>query len=726
MFQVKKNKRIWAGKGTLAAQKRNFSTAVNTNAMSEQDMRPKAPRVSSLDALRKPRPLELHHLLVFQGNDNGRSGDTPSESDARLRMCFVAPVLPHPCELEIWNELTSRLGAKGILITGKGEERAFRNFCLSLEQTSTPIHLECRVLDTAAENRTFLAGLDGEIKDAHIVVSLGEASLASFQALKDRRGTRYRVVVWQNAPRPPDALPHSKLLMQTQTQGQASRDRTVRREVLRACDALVALDKDSATWAYLEDVSAQRIRRVVRGVNGRRFNHELNEVRRKEIRKAFGFSENDFIYLQSGPLEMEAGALDTVYAFKNLLQSHPSSVQNCKLVFCGTGSASPEVRQAVVNLHLDDKVFFIDPNDSALSLHGNQLSSLLSVCDVMIHNPLAPVNGAPSRDVDCTFDVLCALASGVTIVSNGNGWVGEWLGRFYRVFSSGSIHALARMMHESREKAPKLVNVKRAVRKALENELSLDQACGELTKIVEGLLTVPDVSEDRDVNGAMERIETTIQARQYLRAIELIEAAFARPGLTATAKSQLFRHVGDCFTKLGDLENGLQNYARSLELDPYCAKTFIGLGTIALQTKSYNVAVPQFQKAVSLAPNDDMASLGLGLAFEGLGEKSEALRWTARACNLNIENTVAIFNLVKLAYDCDTFAEAEDVVGRYVGLHPHDVNMLFTLGGLAYKTERMNVAISLMEDILRLDPMNGRAHALLQQIKKTLSSKKQA
>ena len=183
-------------------------------------------------------------------------------------------------------------------------------------------------------------------------------------------------------------------------------------------------------------------------------------------------------------------------------------------------------------------------------------------------------------------------------------------------------------------------------------------------KIVEGLLTTPDVSENRDVNGTLERIETTIQARQYLRAIELIEAAFARPGLTGTTKAQLFRHVGDCFTKLGDLENGLQNYARALELDPYCAKTFIGLGTIALQTKSYNVAVPQFQKAVSLAPNDDMASLGLGLAFEGLGEIAEALRWTARACNLNIENTVAIFNLVKLAYDNDAFTEAEDIVGR--------------------------------------------------------------
>jgi tetratricopeptide (TPR) repeat protein len=356
------------------------------------------------------------------------------------------------------------------------------------------------------------------------------------------------------------------------------------------------------------------------------------------------------------------------------------------------------------------------------------LASLLSVCDAMIHNPLGPVNGTPGRHVDCTFDVLCAAASGVTVVSNGNGWVGEWLARFYRVCSSGSVHALARTMHEARGKESKLANVKRAVRKALENELPFEQACADLVRIVEGMLTTPRAAEDRDMAAVLERIEKTVQAKQYPRAIDLIQAAFAVPGLPATAKARLFRHVGDCFTKLGDLENGLQNYARALDLDPYCAKTFIGLGTIALQTKSYNVAVPQFQKAVSLAPSDDMASLGLGLAFEGLGEAAEAIRWTTRACNLNIENTVAIFNLVKLAYDHERFEEAQDVLGRYVGLHPHDVNMLFTLGGVAHKTGRNDLAVRLMDDILRLDPMNGRAHALLQQINKSTgaAARKQA
>jgi Flp pilus assembly protein TadD len=121
-----------------------------------------------------------------------------------------------------------------------------------------------------------------------------------------------------------------------------------------------------------------------------------------------------------------------------------------------------------------------------------------------------------------------------------------------------------------------------------------------------------------------------------------------------------------------------------------------------------------------------MASLGLGLAFEGLGELEEARRWTSRACNLNIENTVAIFNLVKLAYDTEVFAEAEEVVSRYVGQHPHDINMIFTLGGLAFRAGKFEEATKLMENILLLDPMNSRAHGLIAQIQRRNETRRQA
>lgn len=639
---------------------------------------------------------------------------------------FVTPILPHPCEIEIWNGVVKKLGVKGTIITSKSEEKGFKHFLDVCAAIGTPSYLECKTLDGITENKTFLAGLESEITNANLIVAVGESSLASYQALKARSKHQGKLVIWQNSPRNSPFLASSRNLNPVQASNLA-REKTVRREILKNCDALICFDKDSATWSYLEEVNAQRIRRVSRGINLARFSQEFTASRRIEMREKLGLPDADFIFLQAGPLEVEAGAIDSVFAFKSLLQSHPNLLNHTKLVFCGTGAAGADVRQAVVDLKLDDHVFFLNPNDeNTLQVLGNQLSNLLVLCDAVLHTPIAPVNGSPLRYLDCTYDIFCALASGLTVISNGHGWVGEWIARFYRIFSTGSIHSQAKLMHESIEKQERMVGLKRAVRMAIENELALDKAVDELSRVMSSLLTVQYAQPVESVSHVIDQIEKTVQARQYVEAIQLISNAFKMPGLSEMQRANLFRHIGDCFTKLGDLENGLQNYARSLDLDPYNAKTFIGLGTIALQTHNYNVAVPQFQKAVSLSPRDEMASLGLGLAFEGLGEPKEALNWTIRSCNLNIENTVALYNVVKLAYDLDQFNEAEEILTRYVGLHPNDVNMKFSLGGLAFKNGKMNVTRQLMEDILVLDPMNSRAHGLLSQVNKENEKSKRA
>lgn len=655
------------------------------------------------------------HIAEVEKNQNSRKAK---------QICFVSPMLPHPCEMEIWNEVVKTLGARGVVLTAQTESKSFSHFVDLCGALNTPVYLDVRYLESTGENRTFLADLETELEDATLVIAVGEVSLASYQAIKARRKYQHKLAIWQNAPRPAEYLLQARGPVGVNSVNLA-REKTIRKEVLRSCDALLCFDKDSSTWAYLEDVNAQRIRRISRGVNLTRFSKEMTSSRRIEMRTRLGLPEADFIFLQAGPLEIDSGALDSVYAFKSLLQSSPNLVNHTKLVFCGTGSAGADIRQAVVNLRLDEHVFFLNPNDAnTLQVLGNQLSNLVVLCDAVIHNPVGPTNGSPVRYLDCTYDVLSTLASGITVISNGQGWVGEWVARFYRTFAAGSLHSQLKLMREAIEKQERVAGIKRAVRMAMENELSLEKSAEELSKVLQSLMNSSISLEDESVQRVFEQIERTVSARQYVEAIQLISSTFQMPGLTELQKALLFRNIGDCFTKLGDLENGLQNYVRSLELDPYSAKTFVGLGTVALQSHNYNVAVPQFQKAVALAPKDDMASLGLGLSFEGLGERNEALKWTHRACNLNIENTAAIYNLVKLAYELDQYAEAGEVLKRYVGLHPNDVNMTFTLGGIAFKTGNVNEAVRLMEDILVLDPMNSRAHSLLSQINR--EQKKQA
>lgn len=715
--------------GGLKTKKTNITLSKN-----EKDKTVAAPQVrpAKLDTLKGNSDTQKL-IDVIEKMKSAPDHNSPSKQNAKSvaqvgkKVAFVAPILPHHCELEIWNSAVQRTGVTGVVLTAAHEAKSFQTFVDTCHYANIPIALTCKTLETTLENKSFLGGLESEISDASVVVAVGEASLATYQSLKARRSMQNRLFVWQNAPRPPATLSLWRATPFAALPPQMTREKTIRREVLKTCDAIIALDKEGASWAYLEDVNPQRIRRVNRGVNTKIFNLEKWESNKRDVRAALGLAANDFIFLQTGPLEVDSGALDTVYAFKSLIQSHSKLVGKVKLLFCSTGTASADVRQAVVELQLEDHVFFLNPVDSGNKmLVGNQLSPLIAGCDVLIHSPVAPSNGSPQRYLDTTYDILCGLACGVTVVSNGFGWIGEFAGRFYKTFAGGNIHSLSRQMHESIEKREKLLNVRRAAFKAIENELNFNASSEDFAKVIVGALSGPQLQDANSIDVLFEQIEKTIQGKQFLDAITLINKAFTSPEVTTTQKSMLFRHIGDCFTKLGDLENATANYTRALELDPYCSKSLVGLGTVALQQHNYNVAVPQFQKAVGLSPRDDMASLGLGLAFEGLGELDEARRWTTRACELNIENTVAIFNLVKLAYDTEVFIEAERVVSRHVGLHPHDINMIFTLGGLAFRMGKLEEASKLMENILLLDPMNGRAHSLMAQIQKKNEYKKPA
>ncbi len=691
--------------------------------MVNQQAKPVA-RVSSLAALRKSATSPSEDI-VSNVESFSKAFDDEIEQKKPRQIAFVTPGLPHPSELELWNSVAKLLGVRATVITSCSEESGFHEFIQSCTESGYSLHLEFIALNTVSDNRTFLAGVEEHIKDANLVIAVGESSLSTFQVTKARRQFQNRMVVWQTTPRPPEATLGSR------TNGaptpDIARQKALRREILRSCDAIFSFDKDSSTWAYLENVSAQRIRRVPRGINLKKFSAEMNASQRIALRESLGLPEADFIFLQTGPLELESGALDSVYAFKSLLQSHPTYVNNTKLVFCGTGSSGADVRQAVVDLQLDDHVFFLNPNDpNTRQIIGNQMCNLLGICDALIHNPLTAVNGTTGRNLDCTYDVLCGLASGLSVVSNGTGWIGDFLARFYKTFSVGNIHSQSRSMRECIEKQEKLASIKINIHNTMENELELGKAASEITSALRSILDTEIKYEGKEVSILINTIEELVRAQRYLDAIQLISSAFQNPSLCSANKATLFRLIGDCFTKLGDLDNGSQNYLRALEHDAYCSKSLIGLGTVALQRRQYNLAVPHFQKAVSLAPKDHLANLGLSLAFEGLGELQQAVQWAARSCSLNIEDTAAVFTLVRLAHELNEFSEAEIVLSRYVSLHPYDINMTFALGGVAFQTGKMNMATQLMETILMLDPMNTRAHGLLAQIQRKQDSRKQA
>lgn len=690
-----------------------------------------APRAVPLAYLKRvARPMRPGALEELASGGLGKvlaslSPDTLDRSEGRT-LAFVAPALPHGCELELWNAAARDLNMPSRLFTAESERSAWESFRAAMDAIGTPVSLEPRFLASLPENRSFLPGLEAELGDAALIVALGETSLATFQATKVRRGRQSRLAVWQNAPRFTHASTAQKAAGGVPLPEYA-REKTLRQEILKNCDLLLSQDKESASWAFLEGVHPARLRRIQRGINELRFNESASRERRVALRAELGIPENAQVLFHCGSLEAETGVLDSVLAFRTLLNNRPEIAGRTKLALPGSGGLGAEVRQLVIDLGLDDDVYFLTAQAGQRQAPGgNQMDALLPIADVVLHSPGAPVNGAPQRGLDPTYDVLCAAAQAIPVLTNGNGWVGEWLGRTCKTVAGNNIHALSRAMAEALERLDKGAAGGRTLAAAVRNEMGFDAAQRELTAALRALRQPARSMPNADVDAALLEIGKLIEAKLYLDAIQSISRCFEREGLTAIQRATLFRCIGDCFTRLGDLGNGHDNYARAVELDPYCARSIVGLGTIALQRQNYAAAVPMFQKAVGLAPRDSIANLGLGLAFEGLGEPKQAIQWTSRACELNIENTAAIFNLVKLSYEHEQFDEADAILRKYHSLRPHDVNMAFSLGGIAFKLGDHERAAALMQEILALEPMNSRAHALLGQIGRQEERRRQA
>ena len=129
-------------------------------------------------------------------------------------------------------------------------------------------------------------------------------------------------------------------------------------------------------------------------------------------------------------------------------------------------------------------------------------------------------------------------------------------------------------------------------------------------------------------------------------------------------------------------------------------------------------------KAISLAPDDEMANLGLGLAFQGMEERKEAMKWITKSLEINCDNTAALYSLVKLANETEEFTDAEKMLLKYLKDHPNDYNFIYTLGGIYFKQGRSEEVIELMQKIIEVDPRDQKAAALLKQAETQLEEAK--
>jgi glycosyltransferase involved in cell wall biosynthesis/Flp pilus assembly protein TadD len=559
------------------------------------------------------------------------------------------------------------------------------SICGYLAENSYYQDLTCLALPDQDDHATFLPGLEKILVNFDYVIVKERLGLYAYQAVKAKWQHRFKLISWVDnlTPMPADDVRQM---------------RTIRSEITDAADAFIVQSKAAKATLVLEGVDESKIFFMQPWVEA---TVKRDKARRAQALEALGLAENSFIIGYFGPIEWEEGLSDLVASIKLIGQENPKLKDRIRVIFSGIGSYSSELRQLFIQLGVDQHAIYVVPNRQSSE-------AILAAADAIY------VSSQPSRDrIDGDpFRILTAMANGVPVLASRSPVVEELCGKHRIDFCAGNPLSLAKAIIKM-SKAQALNNDIVAKNLAdIEKTFSTAKSKEKMLATLDQVVKTPRIGDKTGVDQQIKEIETRIRGKQYLAAVEIIENVFRKPELPVHHKGNLYRLVGDCFAKLGDLEGAKDAYMKAMDVDPYSAKIYIGLGTIALLKQGFDIAVLHFQKAVSLAPEDELANLGLGIAFQGMGEFKESSSWVGKSLEINPVNTSALFTLVKNSHEVGDYEQVEAALKRYLTVHPQDHNMIYTLGGIQYKRGRFDEVTELMNSILNIDPLNARASEL--------------
>lgn len=559
-----------------------------------------------------------------------------------------------------------------------------------IARTTTYQDLRCVALPDHDDNPTYLPGLEKALTGFDVVIVKERLGLYAYQAVKAKWRNNFRLAVWVDnlTPFPGDDLDQFRI---------------IRQELANAADAYIVQSNAAREALLLEGVEAARISFFEPFASAR---VKRNQKGRSKAMQLLGLKDGDYLIGHIGQIEFEEDLMLLLNAAKASMNANAAIKRRLRLAFCGVGSASEELNQRANKLGLGGRLLFVAPGRDAFD-------AMYMACDALFYS------NSPHRDrmEGDPYRLVTAMVNKVPVIASRNPLVEEYIGKHRIDFCPGSVESLAAAIEKAAEAKSLANNIANKNFSSFEQRLNADRVTRRMGAAIADIAKREIRRDYNAIDRAVVEVEVCINNGDYLDAVDRIEMLFSAGSVPQYHQANLLRLVGDCFTRLSDTASAKNAYHKSLTIDPFFAKAHIGLGTVALTKNSYDSAVIHFQKAVSLAPNDEMGSFGLGLAFQGLGELNEANKWVSNACRLNPTNSPAVFSLVKLAYERDSFDDARKALCRYIAEKPQDLNMVYSLAGVEFKTGNTTAAEMLLTQMLAIDPKEVRATQLLAQIR---------
>ena len=550
------------------------------------------------------------------------------------------------------------------------------------------------------DNPTYVAGLEKALKGYSVVILKERTGLYAYQVLKAKWQYHFKLVVWCD----------NLYTFWNDTHDEFA---TIRNELVVGADLFITQTKQGVDSLISEGIDKDRIKYFspwIDGVKDKSLTPTEKLKIRHKVREDLGYLDSNFIITHLGQREWEEGLEELLLAVKKSIDTDSYLKRQLQIVFCGIGSYTSKISDLTIKLGLEDRVKFLNPSRESI----RQIAYISDAMYLSFIPYQERKEGDPQR-------VLFPMNESIPIIASRSSIIEETCQKHridFCVGSSSSIVAAIKKVVNSKALVKDIVSKNEAKMIDIFNKQRFQSAMKDILD-----LTSRQETSKKNLERQIVEAESLVQSKQYVKAIDLIESIFKTQTLASHHRSNLYRLIGDSFIKLNDIQGAIEAYKEALLLDKYFYKAYVGLGTVCLIQEKYEIAVLNFQKAVALMPNDEMTNLGLALSFQGLREPKEALRWMLKSLEINPDNKEAIYSLVKLSSEMDSYSETQKILESYVKRHPLDHNMIYVLASICFKQSKLELADRYIGLVLDKDPTDERAYLLRKKIHYQLDSK---
>lgn len=190
-----------------------------------------------------------------------------------------------------------------------------------------------------------------------------------------------------------------------------------------------------------------------------------------------------------------------------------------------------------------------------------------------------------------------------------------------------------------------------------------------------------------------------LQRHDFLIALAMADSAEHR--FPEGASVHFFR--GRVFSELGRFERAMEEYLKTLEIEPAYPGVWNNIGNNAFRQQNYQEAIGLYQKEFELKPAP-IPLRGQGRAYIELGEIDSALQAFEKAIEIDSTYAQAYFSFALFYEDEGQYEDALEKALKALSLEPDNLDYRYLAGQYMVQTGRSEEALLYLQEVEKERP----------------------